>query len=463
MFPRRNRRSSAAQPASVPAQPAAPGFTAPEAAEAWALLDAGDVPGALRALRPCAETAPLADLARVTGRAAAAAGFDDLRDAAAGIVADPRDGRALYDFGYACIERGVGHLAVPALREAVRISPQAAGPRRELVAAYEDQDRHGEAVDLLLPQEDRLDDWPDRYLLAFNAATSGRLDLAERQFAKLATPAEELWQPVHARLGRVLDRAAAVRATSAAPLDRTDLRGWQYVLRGSLLGHLSPYGFDAGMHGRYAFLQDSYAACRAGLDRLRLALEATGQRPATVSLLPDRGSRALGLAAADLLDLPAVPFAPEREATLVVAYDLKQLLAPDAPDAGVEALRALRLRTPGQILHEHAGCWTDTPPVTADSVGLLAQAVVPPWGEGLRARPDGSGVDRLPPDARPEADLAAEILAATPEAADSGDGATPPDPDAAFAAFAAALAPTWLHGPRDRVRAMGPVPSSRFN
>jgi hypothetical protein len=58
--------------------------------------------------------------------------------------------------------------------------------------------------------------------------------------------------------------------------------------------------------------------------------------------------------------------------------------------------------------------------------------------------------------------LAAEIVAASPETA-SGDGATPPDPDAAFTSFAAAVAHAWLQGPRDRVRAMGPVPSSRFN
>ncbi|SEG49580.1 hypothetical protein SAMN05216223_105492 [Actinacidiphila yanglinensis] len=454
MFSRRDRRSSA--------RSAPPAFSTPETAEAWAQLDAGDVPGALRRLRACAESAPLGEIARVTGRAAEAAGFDDLRDAAAKVVGDPQDGRALYDFGYTCIERGVGHLAIPALREVVRTHPQAAGPRRELVAAYEDQDRHGEAVDLLLPHADSLDDWPDRYLLVFNAATSGRLDLAEQQFARLAAPSEEMWRPVHARLGRVMARAAVVRAADAAPLDGTDLRGWQYVLRGSLLGHLSPYGFDAGMRGRYAYLQDSYAACRTGIERLRMALEASGQRPATVSLLPDRGSRVLGLAAAELLGLPAVPFEPAREETLVVAYDLKELLAPEAPEAGVEAVRALISRTPGQILHEHASCWTNTPPVTADSVGLLAQTAMPPWGEQLRGRVGGSGVDRLPADTRPEPELAAEIVAASPEAG-SGDGATPSDPDTAFASFVAAVAGTWLQGPRDRVRATGPVPSSRFN
>ena len=455
MFSRRNRSASSAQPAGPAVGPA-------EIAEAWAQLDAGDVPGALRKLRACAESAPLGEIAQVTGRAAEAAGFDDLRDAAARVVGDSEDGRALYDFGYACIERGVGYLAIPALREVVRTHPQAAGPRRELVAAYEDQDRHGEAVDLLLPHADHLDDWLDRYLLVFNAVTAGRLDLAEQQFTKLAAPSEEMWQPVHARLSRVMARAAAVRATGAAPLDRTDLRGWQYVLRGSLLGHLSPYGFDAGMRGRYAYLQDSYAACRTGIERLRLALEASRLRPTTVSLLPDRGSRILGLAAAELLGLQAVPFEPQREATLVVAYDLKELLAPEASDAGIETLRALKARTRGQILHEHASCWTDTPPVTADSVGLLAQSVTSPWGERLQGRPDHAGVDRLTADTRPETELAAEIVAASPETT-SGDGATPPDPDAVFTSFAAAVGGTWLQGPRDRVRAMGPVPSSRFN
>lgn len=452
MFSRRHRRSSSAGPV----------FGTAEAAEAWAQLDAGDVPGALRRLRGCAESAPLGEIAQVTRRAAEAAGFDDLRDAAAKVVGEPEDGRALYEFGYACIERGVGYLAIPALREVVRTHAQAAAPRRELVAAYEDQDRHGEAVDLLLPHEDHLDDWPDRYLLVFNAATSGRLDLAEEQFAKLAAPSEEMWLPAHARLGRVLARAAAVRASGAAPLDRSDLRGWQYVLRGSLLGHLSPYGFDSGMRGRYAYLQDSYAACRTGIERLRLALEASGQRPTTVSLLPNRGSRILGLAAAELLGLPAVPFEPEREATLVVAYDLNEFLEPDTPDAGVEALKALKSRAPGQILHEHAGCWTDTPLVTADSVGLLAQSVTPPWGEQLQGRADGSGVDRLPADTRPETELAAGIVEASPETT-PGDGTTTPDPDTAFTSFATAVADTWLQGPRDRVRAMGPVPSSRFN
>jgi len=61
MFSRRNRRASSAQAA----QPTGPAFSTAEVAEAWAQLDAGDVPGALRKLRPARECRP--DASRTRG------------------------------------------------------------------------------------------------------------------------------------------------------------------------------------------------------------------------------------------------------------------------------------------------------------------------------------------------------------------------------------------------------------
>ncbi|MDT9699925.1 hypothetical protein [Streptomyces sp. P17] len=74
-------------------------------------------------------------------------------------------------------------------------------------------------------------------------------------------------------------------------------------------------------------------------------LEAAGVQPTSVSVLPDRGSHVLGLAAAEVLALPALPFDPERADTVVVAYDLN--------DVDPEISGRLFERTPGQILHEH--------------------------------------------------------------------------------------------------------------
>ncbi|WP_367325209.1 hypothetical protein [Streptomyces sp. HUAS ZL42] len=438
MFSRRNRRPKS-----------------PELLKAWECLDAGDIPGALRLLRSSAETEPLGEVALVVARAAGSAGFTDLQEAATALAPRPDKAQELYAFGYACIERGVSCLAIPALREALRLVPGSSRVMRELVAAYEREGRHHEAVELLTTRETGFEDWPDRYLLVFNAIMAGDLPLARRQHALLTDPDDSMWLPAQARQRRMLERAAA--AGPVTPLDLTDLRGWQYVIRGTVLGTLSPYGFDAGMTGRYAWLQDSYDLCFQGLLRLEAVLEAADARPRSVSLLPDRGSRILGLAAAELLGLPVQPFAPGREDTVVVAYDLNEVAE---ADEGPETLGHLFERAPGQVLHEHASNWTDPPVVTADSVTLLHRSATAPWEGRLRQGDDGD-VERTAPDDRPEADIAAEILGADPTA-DEGDGETPADPVDSLTAFVGAVRGSWLQGDRARLTSSGPVRSSRF-
>ncbi|MER6671804.1 hypothetical protein [Streptomyces sp. NPDC000983] len=422
----------------------------PALLKAWETLDAGDIPGALRQLRSGTDELPLGELALVVARAAGSAGFDDLKEAADALAARPDRPQELYDFGYACVERGIAHLAIPALREALRQLPGSPAVLRELVSACEREERHAEAVQVLTAYQGDLADWPDRYLLVHNALMAGDLPLARREHALLPDPQDERWRPARARQNRVLERAASVAA--ASPLDGTDLRGWQFALGGTVLGTLSPYGFDAGMTGRYAWLQDSNEQCLRGLTRLRTVLAAAGVEPKSVSLLPDRDSRILGLAAAEVLGLPALPFAPERPDTVVVAYDLNEVEP--------AILERLHVRTAGQVLHEHAGCWTDTPAVTPDSVTLLHQSATAPWAGVLRQSQDG-GVERSAPDERPESEIAAEIVAADPTE-DEGDGSTPADPDERLTEFVSAVRDTWLRGDRDRVASAGPVPSSRF-
>ena len=435
MFSRRNRR----RPKS------------PELLKAWESLDQGDVPGALRQLRHASEPQPLAETALVVGRAADAAGFGDLKEAAAALADRPDQAKQLYDYGYACVERGVSYLAIPALREALRLAPGSTAVLRELVSAYEREERHRDAVDVLAAHEDGLADWPDRYLLVFNAVLAGDLDLARRQHALLPAPDDDIWLGARDRQNRVLARAAS--AGAASPLDHADLRGWQYVMGGTVLGTLSPFGLDAGMAGRYAWLQDTYDQCLHGLLRLKSVLEAAEVRPASVSLLPDRGSRILGLAAAEVLGRPAHPFEEGRQDTVVIAHDLDDTAR---ADGGPEAIGALFERVPGQVLHEHASCWTDPPVIAADSVTLLHQAASAPWDGGLSQSADG-GVERGEPDDRPEAELAAEIVAADPPREDRDL-----DPVERLTGFVTAVRGTWLHGDRAGLKSSGPVASSRF-
>jgi hypothetical protein len=419
-------------------------------AKVWELLDAGDVPGALRHLRFGAERLAIGDLARVVERAAALAEFDDLVAASAALAADPDDPGAQYDFGYACIERGAAYLAISPLTAALRALPDSRDVLLELVAALERMNRHADAAALLEEREATLPAWPERYLLVFNALMAG--DLARAGASRLPAPEQEKWRPAYERVRRMLDRGA--RARQVGPLDREDLRGWQFVIGGAVLSTLAGYGFAEGMTGRSAFLQDSYGLCRHGLHRLAVILNAAGVRPRTVSLLPDRSSRILGLAAAAVLELPAEPFTPDRRDTVVVAYDLNDITDTDL-------IVGLRGRVPGQVLYEQATCWTEPPPVTADVSTFLVQTVVAPWGERLGGALEGSGVRRIPADDRPDAELAEEITRAdgTP---DAGDGQTPADPDERLAGFVTGVRELWLAGPRERLLSPGPVPSSRF-
>ncbi|WP_279582385.1 hypothetical protein [Fodinicola feengrottensis] len=320
----------------------------------------------------------------------------------------------------------------------------------ELASALEREERYGDAFDILRAHEPTLQDWPERYLLAFNALMTGDLEVAAPLAAAVPEPVrdDQAWLPIFARLQRIFARAAQVR-----PADNRDLRGWHYVLNGTLLTTLSPYGFDSGMTGRYAFFQESLGHCLFSLRRLKTILEAANLRPTTISLLADRSQpEILGLAAAQVLDLPAAPYAPGRPDTLIVGYDLNEV--------DEQLLAKLSSRTNGEVLYEHASCWTSQPSVSADVCAMLVQSCVSPWGVRLRQTQDGP-MERIPADDRPVEKVAAEIVAADPDLED-GDGETPPDPDETLATFAARLARHWPAGPRESAGSPGPVRSSRF-
>ncbi|GAA1680353.1 hypothetical protein GCM10009765_31960 [Fodinicola feengrottensis] len=418
-------------------------------AKGWELMESGDVQGAMRELRLRAADIPPAEIAPLVERVARLADMPDLAEASAALIAAPDQAQQLYEYGYECVEYGASFLAVPALSAALALVPDARSVLVELASALEREERYGDAFDILRAHEPTLQDWPERYLLAFNALMTGDLEVAAPLAAAVPEPVrdDQAWLPIFARLQRIFARAAQVR-----PADNRDLRGWHYVLNGTLLTTLSPYGFDSGMTGRYAFFQESLGHCLFSLRRLKTILEAANLRPTTISLLADRSSQILGLAAAQVLDLPAAPYAPGRPDTLIVGYDLNEV--------DEQLLAKLSSRTNGEVLYEHASCWTSQPSVSADVCAMLVQSCVSPWGVRLRQTQDGP-MERIPADDRPVEKVAAEIVAADPDLED-GDGETPPDPDETLATFAARLARHWPAGPRESAGSPGPVRSSRF-
>ncbi|MGW4246910.1 hypothetical protein [Nocardia sp. NPDC004722] len=415
-----------------------------------ALLADDDVHGSLLALRAVTDTAPLAEVAAIARELATHTGFEDLTEIAGVVAEGSEDPDTYLRFGYECIERGLSFAAIPALRAALRegtTKPELA--LRELVTALEDEFRHRDAVLALLERWETLRPWPDRYLLVYNTIMAGDFERAAVEFARLPVPEDERWIPARDRVRRMLRRADPVAGLGG--LGPQDLRGWHFALTGGYLATVSPWGYAAGMTGRWAYLGDNPALCRTTLDRADRILRAAGHTPRSVSLLPGHSDRILGLAAAELLGLPAEPYTPGRPETLVVAYDLNDL----EPELAV----TLRDRAPGQILFEHATCWTNPPAVTADISGLLVQMVEPGWGPQRRMVEGEMVLD--PADARPESEIAADIVHADPTP-DPGDGETPPDSDDVLTAFVTATRDRWLTGTSDRVNSPGPVPSSRF-
>ncbi|MFD4356694.1 hypothetical protein ACFWPX_29365 [Nocardia sp. NPDC058518] len=419
-----------------------------ELEQARQLLAEGDLAGSVRAVRFVAERVPLRELATVLAELAAAAEFGDLAAAAGAVLDDPADPRALTVLGYECVEYGISFAAIPVLSHALELAPTSRQALAELVTAFEDEHRHAEAVEVLVRHESDLQPWPERYLLVYNSILSADLPRALAEFARLPVPDDD-WKFAYERVGRMLARAG--RAGAVTALDHQDLRGWQFTLTGGYLATLSPYGFDAGMTGRWAYLGDNPQLCRYSLDRLALVLSAASRQPRSVSLLPGRADRILGLSAARVLGLPTEEYEPGATDTVVVAYDLRTVAD--------DLIATLHERAPGQILYEHATCWTQPPAVAADVSGLLHQTVVEPWA--ARQRLGDNGLEPVAADSRSEAEIAEEIVSAdgTP---DSGDGATPSDLDAAVTTFVANTCDNWLIGPRTPMKSPGPVRSSFF-
>ncbi|MBR8742227.1 hypothetical protein [Nocardiopsis sp. MG754419] len=401
--------------------------------QAWRALESGDVGHAVDALRTGADDLPAADLARFVGALGRSADLPELTTAAQELREHPDDPATCFDFGHVCLEAGLPHLAVPALRTARDRAPDAVPVLWELISALEDLERHADAVRALRAWSGELPDWPGGYLLAYNTLCSGDIDAARRILTDLPTPEDESWDLAHDRVTRMVERAEAAR--EAGPMDGDDLRGWHFALTGAVLGRIPRHDPDTTTNGRYAHLEDDLRSRRTGIADLAAILSAAGRSPDAVMPLPDRSSRVLGLAAARLLDLPVVPVDPERSDALVVAYDLG--------DADTELRRSLVPRSPGQVLFEHASCWSDPPGVAADVVSVLHRTVTPPWGAVPAVDDD---VVREPGDAPPEEEVAERIVAMTPGHGDPGAGP-----------FTKVVADRWADGPRLPSTTSGPV------
>lgn len=433
--------------------------------QARSLLQSGDVQQAFKIFRPVLSypglveqpvqlSEALQDFATIS-RQMIGAQFADLLQTAAQTL---RDTKQLYQVGYEMIEYGLSDMAATILAYAYRLDPNNIEILHELAVALEKEMRYAEACHFLQQAPAPLQDhFLTRYLLAFNASMSGDLHTP-----RLLLPDLQRLQSQHAffaelveRIERLLMRADALKGHT--PLDTDDLRGWHLVLTGGLLLHLSPYGNEV-MHGRYAFVQDSYGLCLQGIQRVQTVLETLQLSIPQIWYLPERNSQILAHATARALNLPLHlwPAGGSQEPGLVVAYDLS-LLEDDTLDS-------ISQHHPGQILWSHAICWTRKQPLSADLTTFLYQTNIAPWNEQLKVDQQTNRVSRSPVDGRDPTFIAADLLATEPQ------GSSPDDEQALLALTRAAalvgedvLALLSTHGRRQKQWPGSPVPSSNFH
>jgi hypothetical protein len=405
----------------------------------WALTDghAGDV-----------DAARLADGLGVLARIIVAMGDRELAERCAAASVAIGDDTALYELGYQLIEAGLPGIAATVLRRCLALVPGTEAVVTELVAALERDLRYGDARAVLEAHPElRAESFLCRYLYAYDAAMSGDLAVT-RAVGPTLVPRDDGERFMAERIAAIVGRAD--RVSGVCPLDATDLRGWHYVITGGVLLHRSAHGYADGMRGRYAWLQDSLARVRTGLERLRDALAAWGISPPCVYAPPGRDHEVLAAAASLVLGVPGTPWpavglpAPG----LVVVYDLATVPWRD--------LERLVDRRPGQILYAHASPWTEDAGVAPDLTTLLHQSLVAPWSERL-VLADAAGPRTRPADDRPPELIASEVPGTSGlDAAETEHDDLP----GLAALIAAAGAP--VVGRRERLWAGSPVASNRF-
>jgi len=425
------------------------------AADIAALLAAGDDRAAFDQLRaalgwPAGKAIPAAELPRwlaLVAQLATRRGAAPLAELAAAAVRDPDSPDRLYDLGYALIDAGAPAIAAAVLWRCLALVGDSEEVVCELVSALESALAYPDALAVLDDHAAlRSRSFLCRYLHAFNAAMSGRLDVTRAGLPALLPDSDETTGLCDTIRG-ICDRAD--RVAGACPLDGRDLRGWHHVLTGGLVIHQSPYGFDEPMHGRYAWLADSLPRIATGLDRLAGLIAPLGLP--CIYAPPGRDHEIIARAAGQRLGMPVAPWPAVGTPApgLVVMYDLAQL-----PDG--EVARLIQ-RRPDQIVFAHASPWTVDSPVAPDVTTLLYQTLVAPWAAHTIVDPQTQALSEAAPDHRPAPAIAAE-LAASPGLDEAELAADEPD------RWAALVARVWPPAPalRSRLWAGGPVSSSRF-
>lgn len=309
------------------------------------------------------------------------------------------DVQSLYDFGYDLIDVGLPKISAAIFRRTDELEPGNPNVISEYVAALDRSGLSAEIVNVFDTYEHLLaDSFIFRYLNAFAGIMTQDIDKTTASLEKYPlSPSGEDEAFMAARVDTFLHRIKTF-----GDIGEHDLRTWQFVTTGSILLHVSPYGFEEGMHGRYAYIQDSEALCLEGLRKLKAILSATSFDVPKIMAPKDRASEILGRAAAEYFDCPFSFYEDNpTDPGLVITYDLG--------DLSTETLESLFHKQANQILFTHAVNWVNPPFFSPDFHTFQCQVNISPWAEKQTWNKEGEP-NVVPADEAPAAEIATRIL-----------------------------------------------------
>ncbi len=306
-------------------------------------------------------------------RIAAAQSLESLSSASMQAEQDPEASTVLFQLGHSLIETNLPGLAAGVLRRARLKFPGDAAILAELVAALELEGRNQEAVDALDSAGDLVESSILlTYLRAFNGLLTADIHTAESLLPRLQASKDEQLSFMVRRLERMLSRVEALRGISS--LSPTDLRGWHFVLTGSLLlQHARTNRKD----GRYGKTWDSNTRVLEGVRSLSAVLDTWKIPIPTILFPPERNSEILAHAIAGALGRPAKKWFGGSEPGLITIYDPSLLI----PELLVSVLP--KHHFPGQALFVHAISSSREHRTAPDLLTYFYESNTTPWGAGL--------------------------------------------------------------------------------
>lgn len=306
----------------------------------------------------------LKTLTLLMSRCFAEFGNENLQQTCETVSQDSANIDALYQLGFELINAQYPDLGSAVLSYALRQSPQDLRILYELTASLEMQGLYEVALKYL--KDSNTDAFLARYLMAFNTLMTGDITESKKITATLRANSESSNQMLK-RLHNIFARAEAVDGVT--PLDKSDYRGWHFILTGGLLLHLPDP--TENNYGQYEYLEDSESLCKEGIYRLCSIFDVWKMHIPRILSFNNPESQRLGLAFSDTLGIPEKKVVTPKEAGLFVIYDYSNVIP--------EVIDTISKYKIGQQIYCHASQFTREYKVAPDFTNLMYSSIISPW------------------------------------------------------------------------------------